>query len=487
MIQQISYYISKAGIISAAGKIEDERRRLSDMPTPAAFVSYAPSLPALVGWYGYRVAFNGVGRVQLEAALDSLRRHFRLRDVREWYDRYSGFYIIEALFAVRMNLPGGVFGGAQPAPDLTEYLNFTMPNGGTVTLTRNGTPTVVDLEYSLDDRQTWTDWQEVGNVRTLTLTAGQIMWLRNKSETQTGFSTSIDDCYLFSFVGTVAASGNCNSLLCKIPNIVTALSDYCYFRMFYSCTSLTLFEGFTLPATTLDVSCYRDMFIFCSSLTLPDDFTLPATTLAEECYRSMFQGCTSLTLPDGFTLPATTLAISCYNDMFNGCTSLTLPDGFTLPATTLASTCYRSMFRRCTSLTLPDGFMLPATTLADNCYYYMFRNCTSLTLPNGFTLPASTLAANCYYAMFRDCSSLTLPDGFMLPATTLAISCYAYMFYNCTLLNKIHTLMTDISASNCLTDWLYGVAATGDLYCDQNLTIPTGASGIPSGWTRHDI
>ena len=65
MIQQISYYISKAGIISAAGKTEDERRRLSEMPTPAAFVSYAPSLPALVGWYGHRVAFNGVGAFSL--------------------------------------------------------------------------------------------------------------------------------------------------------------------------------------------------------------------------------------------------------------------------------------------------------------------------------------------------------------------------------------------------------------------------------------
>ena len=375
MIQEISYYISKAGIAAAAGKTEDERRRLSDMPTPAAYVSYAPSLPALVGWYGYRVAFNGVGRVQLEAALDSLHRHFRLRDVREWFDRYSGFYVVEALFAVRMNLPSGVFGGAKPAPDLTDYLNFTMPNGGTITLTRNGSPTVVDLEYSLDDRQTWTDWQEVGNVRTLTLTAGQTMWLRNKSETQTGFSTSGSNFYQFSFVGSVAASGNCNSLLCKIPNIVTTLAYYCYFDMFRECTSLILSDGFTLPATTLSVACYSEMF------------------------------------------------------------------------------------RGCTSLTLPDGFALPANTLANYCYYAMFFGCTSLTLPNGFTIPATTLVDNCYRAMFNGCTSL----------------------------NYIKTLMTDISATDCLYGWLYDVAATGDFYCPAELTIPTGASGIPSGWTRHDI
>jgi hypothetical protein len=47
--------------------------------------------------------------------------------------------------------------------------------------------------------------------------------------------------------------------------------------------------------------------------------------------------------------------------------------------------------------------------------------------------------------------------------------------------------MTDISASNCLSSWLYNVSPSGDFYCPAELTIPTGASGIPSGWTRHDI
>lgn len=375
MIQQISYFISKAGIVSAAGKTEDQRRRLSDMPTPAAFVSYAPNLPALVGWYGYRVAFNGVGRVQLEAALDSLRRHFRLRDVREWYDRYSGFYIVEALFAVRMNLPGGVFGGAQPTPE-PDALNFYMPAGGTISLNKVGSPTVVELEYSIDRGATWTVWQPDNNGnRSLTLTAWQRVYIRNTSETQTGFSTSGTDYYKFSFVRTVEASGNCNSLLCKIPNIVTTLTD------------------------------------------------------------------------------------SCFRGLFESCTSLKLSNGFTLPATTLGNSCYRAMFYNCTSLTLPNGFRLPSTTLYAACYAYMFYNCTSLT----------------WY------------DGFTLPATTLANYCYTYMFANCIHLNTINTSMTDISATDCLTNWLGGVSPTGDFYCDQNLTIPTGASGIPSGWTRHDI
>jgi hypothetical protein len=47
---------------------------------------------------------------------------------------------------------------------------------------------------------------------------------------------------------------------------------------------------------------------------------LPATALTNWCYFSMFYGCTSLTTAP--ELPATTLAQSCYSDMFYGCTSL---------------------------------------------------------------------------------------------------------------------------------------------------------------------
>lgn len=342
MIGTITYILARAGWRAMNGPIADERRRLAGAEAPAAYVSYDPRLLAGVGWYGYRIAFKGGDRQMIERARYMISERYTIRDSYEYYA--DGIYVIGVL--LRKRVPHYGIGGGAPTPK-PDYLNFTMPNGGTVTLTRNGSPTVVDLEYSLDDRQTWTDWQEVGNVRTLTLTAGQKMWLQNKSETQTGFSTSTSDYYQFAFVGDVVASGNCNSLLCKIPNIVTSLYSWCYAKLFTSCTSLTLSKNFTLPATTM------------------------------------------------------------------------------------ASYCYSSMFASCTSLTLPDGFTLPATTLADSCYYYMF--------------------------------------------------------YNCTLLNKIRTLMTDILATNCLTNWLYNVSPTGDFYCPAELTISEGASGIPSGWTRHDI
>ena len=254
----------------------------------------------------------------------------------------------------------------------------------------------------------------------------------------------------------------------KLP--ATTLTDYCYRNMFYGCTSLTTAPE--LPATTLAERCYSSMFNGCTSLTTAPE--LPATTLKSYCYSTMFSDCTSLTTAP--ELPATTLKSYCYSSMFFGCKGLTrAPE---LPATTLADHCYDTMFSNCTSLTTAPE--LPATTLANYCYGYMFYICTSLTTAP--ELPATTLAECCYQYMFYDCTSLTTAPE--LPATTLAECCYRYMFDGCSKLNHITMLATNISASNCLSDWVSGVASTGTFIKNPNMTsLPTGTSGIPSGWT----
>ena len=231
-------------------------------------------------------------------------------------------------------------------------------------------------------------------------------------------------------------------------------------------------ENLILPATTLAFGCYSYMFYNCTSLTTAPE--LPATTLAEGCYCYMFRGCTSLAAAP--ELPAITLADYCYGSMFQSCTSLTASPE--LPATTLAKYCYDYMFSYCTSLTAAPE--LPATTLTDSCYNCMFYGCTSLTTAP--ELPATTLAYGCYYAMFSGCTSLTTTPE--LPATTLTESCYEYMFSGCTNLNEITMLATDISAYGCLKYWVSRVASTGTFIKHPDMTsLPTGTSGIPSGWT----
>ena len=143
---------------------------------------------------------------------------------------------------------------------------------------------------------------------------------------------------------------------------------------------------------------------------------------------------------------------------------------------------YRLFFGN-TYLVDASNLLLPATTLTKYCYGGMFGNCSALT--NAPELPATTLYSWCYYQMSHNCTSLTTTPT--LPATTLIGGCYKQMFNGCTNLNYIQCLATDISASDCTTDWTNGVAATGTFIKDPSMeSWETGANGIPSGWTVED-
>ena len=305
-------------------------------------------------------------------------------------------------------------------------------------------------------------------------------------------TTLSNSCYSDMFYG-------CSSLTTAPELPATTLANRCYNNMFFGCTSFDaapalpattlapecynyMFAGCSsfntapeLPATTLANDCYFRMFSGCSSLTTAPE--LPATTLANYCYANMFSGCSSLTTAP--ELPATTLAFRCYGNMFSGCYSLTTAPE--LPATTLSNNCYSGMFNDCTSLT--TATTLPATTLADSCYGNMFNGCTSLTTAP--VLHATTLTISCYASMFQGCTSLTTAPE--LPANTLTDYCYSNMFNGCTSLNNITMLANNISASNCLNQWVMNVSSTGTFAKSPEMTsLPTGSSGIPSGWTVED-
>lgn len=139
------------------------------------------------------------------------------------------------------------------------------------------------------------------------------------------------------------------------------------------------------------------------------------------------------------------------------------------------------LFRYCNSLTKAPS--LPATTVGDHCYFCMFSDCKYLT--QAPSLPATNLTTSCYPYMFSDCVSLTQAPS--LPATNLFPYCYQNMFSGCSKLKEVRIAATR-TATGALNNWLSDVPSTGDFYCDPAAKIfPYGASGIPSGWTRHDI
>ena len=375
-------------------------------------------------------------------------------------------------------------GWTEVGPDLTDYfyIENTYSGSNTVTLTTSQSGSQVAGTYATSvqyskDKNSWTTLTlTAGGTNTITLESGEKVYFRNDSGKWNYFYSSSN--YFSNYFRTVfttnqthTVGGNINTLLDYTDLSNVSLSTGCFNDLFHNDSGLTSVPSDFLLATTLAERCYYNMFSGCTSLTSAP--ALPATTLAPFCYCEMFEGCTSLTTPP--TLPATTLAKGCYSIMFMNCTALTTPP--TLPATTLAQSCYQDMFSHA-GLTTPPT--LPATTLAQDCYRGMLRNTPLTTSP---TLPATTLIQDCYRNMFYECTSLTSTPT--LPATTLTAGCYQNMFYGCVLVDSITTYANNISASNCLTNWLNNVAATGTLYNNGSATYtPNSASGIPTGWTE---
>ena len=320
------------------------------------------------------------------------------------------------------------------------YLTFIAAATQTLTMSKE----VQTLEYSVGGSK----WASLG---TKTVTFGGSngdLRLRGKSAMGT-CTTSYNDYSKFSF-------GNSTSVSCS--GDIRTLVDY---------------ENYA-TAETKDAR-FCSVFANCSNLISAPE--LPASTLAYDCYLLMFDGCSNLTTAP--ELPATTLADQCYGGMFRGCTSLTSAP--VLPATNLAGRCYNGMFMNCTNLTKAP--QLPATELKYMCYMNMFDGCINLTTAP--ELRAVTLAENCYSQMFAGCTNLTTAPK--LPAKTLEWYCYDRMFKGCSKLKEVTILATDISAEGCLTDWLSSVSSTGTfIKSPQMKSLPTGSSGIPSGWTVVD-
>lgn len=375
MTKTIERLCWRAGIKCSDGTPSQELRYYEQWgERETAFVTNAGGRVAYPGWRNLNMSFGRDVRASVISEIEALfRDFFEFR----WFSvqRVAGrvVFVMTLKERIRGFASGGGTVPTPPQPTSDEWLWFQMPSGGTVTLTRNGSPTAVTLEVSLDNGATWSEWAEVGTARTQTLAAGQVMHVRNASATSTGFSTGTSNNYTFSFDSETKSGGNCNSLLCKEPG---------------------------------------------------------NAVLTQYVFRSLFSNASNLkTAP---ILPSTTLAVHCYNSMFRDCVSLEYPP------------------------------LLPSTSLANYCYRIMFRGCVSML------------------------------ESPLLPAQTLRTGCYEEMFYGCAVINKITTQMTDISASGCLTNWC-GEASTlpfsdiGDFYCPQSLTIPTGSSGIPTGWTRYDL
>ena len=143
--------------------------------------------------------------------------------------------------------------------------------------------------------------------------------------------------------------------------------------------------------------------------------------------------------------------------------------------------CFRNLFRQCTSL-VEANISLPATTLTNGCYDNIFRDCSNLEI-GPIELPALNIPQLAYRSFFGGCSKLAKAP--VLYGVTLGVGSYENILGGCVLINKVISYAQNISANNCLTNWLNNVSSTGDFYNLGGANYPSGSSGIPSGWTVH--
>lgn len=195
-------------------------------------------------------------------------------------------------------------------------------------------------------------------------------------------------------------------------------------------------------------------------------------------FARLFDSDTKLINAEELIMTPLTVRASAYIYIFRGCTNLV-----TAP-TINATTCNGSypmdgMFYGCSKLVVAPE--LKVATLSRGCFEEMFQGCTSLTTPPPELIATSSDTIRNYYRMFYGCTKLTTAPVIRLQ-TLPANACYQ-MFYNCKALSYIKCLATNISANNALTNWVYSVPAMGTFVKNPATTWPSGASGIPTGWT----
>ena len=383
----------------------------------------------------------------------------------------------------------------------------------TVTLTRNGSPDDIDIEYSTDNVN-WNTWTETNGVRSMSVAQNGSLYLRGNNPNGLNPTESQTNYYSFTADKKYAMAGDIRSLISRYE--IEEIPDGAFMRFFFNSTTLDNVSYVGLKATRLGKSAYRYLFNGCTGLRFSPHI-LPAATASEYAYNAMFNGCSSLGVMP--IISATSFGNYACMNMFSGCSALTkqwatataTDSAKTNIAFTIASSdagSFNCMFQVCTSLVNAGGITATQTTdwgnACFNAAFYgctalasapsitfgsfasgtahcqnMFYNCTSLVSTPNIHLNATTVYQQTYKSMYRGCTKLTTAPE--IKATTLYAnanngSCAA-MFYGCTALTYIKVNFTDWNSGNYTNSWTYNCNSYGRFDCPTSLPQTKNASG----------
>ena len=235
-----------------------------------------------------------------------------------------------------------------------------------LSLYKEGSPTNISLEYSANGVN-WTPYTIGTNI---SMPPGSYIYIRNTSDTYTGFSISSSAFYIFgvtsnggSNVGgkNMVIGGNIKSLLCRNWGATINLSDFCFYRLFsnyvvrsdaapvqwvYGSNDFNHID-FVLPFDVLYPSCYGYMFAY-NNYTSMSGTVIERSTIEQ---RSSYNGVLRLT-------GDMTNATSCFVNMFAN-TGFFIRGSLSKPALwidmsgitgTMPESAFREMFYACGNL-----------------------------------------------------------------------------------------------------------------------------------------
>ena len=388
------------------------------------------------------------------------------------------------------------------------YLCFTALESGTFTLTIGAnlsTSLLSYVEYSLNGR-TWVKTDNVYSttvtITTPTVNAGdKVYWRGSGTRNSPTRDTNTNNKSIFSSTCKFDISGNIASYLFGKNYQNVALAYRAFVGLFMNCTNLVNAQDLVIDPVTTTYDDFAYLFYGCTSLLTSPDLSnipineyifagtfqgctslvstseLPQTALMRNCYYSMYMGCTALTVPS--PIGAKVFKQSSCSQMYYGCTHLTKAAAMTVDDA--ENSAFLGMYQGCTLLTDAENITINSFSGTNICQN-MFRQCSSLVdkIP---TINASSITNGCFTYMYYMCSNLTKAHSF--PALTLLPTCYSFMYHS-TKVNYVKMYATDISATNCLTNWLYEVPNNSSCIFVKNINAQwtdTGWSAVPTNWT----
>ena len=187
-------------------------------------------------------------------------------------------------------------GGSQQEHDYSQdYFTIeSLADNNVIKIGKAKSPSNINLSYSTDDGETWTDLTLSASRDFATINTGDKIMFKG---TNNNLATAWDAYYRFYSTKNINVYGNAMSLLFG-DNFLnnsefTSGTSYNLCGLFYGTTTLIDASNLILPASTCTISCYNGMFRGCTNLVYGPK-VLPALNVPKDGYSSMFEGCTSL-------------------------------------------------------------------------------------------------------------------------------------------------------------------------------------------------